>query len=117
VVCDYEIRQNKPTTTYHTLQYLSNHYHVSDIVIGEDNLISIKKWYRFDWLNEHFGWIVVERDGYDTSLKPLRRARKLSLDFPISSSEIRQKKQLDFVDKQIVDEVRKLLEGTTCSND
>jgi nicotinate-nucleotide adenylyltransferase len=108
VVDDYEVRSNRSVPTYETLLHLQNDYDVRYIVIGADNIDGLPRWHRFDALNDAVTWVIVTREGYDIDTSALRDVRILKLDVPVSSTQIRAGKALDFVDESIRNEVKKI---------
>ncbi len=111
VVDDYEIQEGKSTATAHSVKYFNMFYEVKYLVIGSDNLSTLDKWYDFTWLNENIIWVIITREGYSIDVTKLRKWKVLTLDIPISSSQIRTKKDLHYVDKQIQKSVQKVLKG------
>jgi nicotinate-nucleotide adenylyltransferase len=108
VVDDYEVRKKCSVPTYETLQHLNDTYDIRYIVIGADNVAGLPQWHRFDALNEAVTWVILTREGYDIDTSALRNVRILKLDVPVSSTQIRTKKALDFVDETIRNEVKKI---------
>jgi len=107
----YEIEQGKSTTTSQTIKHFSNMYNVKYLIIGSDNLSTLNKWHHFEWLNAHIIWVIVSRGEYDMDIKGLREWKILPLDIPISSSHIRDTKDLYNVDNKIKKSVQNVLEG------
>ena len=107
-VSDFEISQNRPVYTIETFNYLKEQYPISHIIIGADNLQSIEKWRDFDKLNQNIEWIIAKRRGYDIVTPKLRSFKLINTDTPISSSDIRVAKGLEYVDDRILDEVKQV---------
>ncbi|MFT7824568.1 MAG: nicotinate (nicotinamide) nucleotide adenylyltransferase [Sulfurimonas sp.] len=108
-VSDYEIRQGESTYTSQTVKHFQNEYDVKYLIIGSDNLKSLTKWHEFEWLNEQVTWVVATRHGSHMNTEMLKKWKRLELDVDISSTEIRNLKQLDSVDRKIQDSVKSLL--------
>ncbi len=91
IVSDYEIQRGKPTYTLQTLQYLRKKYAPKKIylIIGSDNLKSLHLWYQYKRLRKLAEFVVVTRRGY----KVPKRYKKIVLDIPISSTQLRKKPQ------------------------
>ena len=106
-VSDFEIKQERPVATIETLEHLSKDKNIKYIVVGSDNLKSITKWKNFEKLNNQITWIVASRRGFDIDTSMLNSAKILPIDIDVSSSEIRSGKKLEFLDKNIKDEVLK----------
>ena len=89
IICDYEIRQNRAVYTIESINYLKEQYEIKYLVIGSDNLAHIEYWREFETINSTITWIVVDRNGYDSSYEKLRDYITIEMDIPISSSQIR----------------------------
>ncbi len=112
-VDDYEIRKGKSTYTSDSVKHFNIAYHVKYLIIGSDNLVSLKKWHHFKWLNETITWVIVTREKFPLVLDGLKDTKVLYIDASISSSHIRQTKDLHYVDKKIKTSVQQVLEGKT----
>jgi len=107
-VDDYEIREGKSTTTSQSVRYLSQQYEVKYIIIGADNLESLSKWYDYEWLDETITWVVASRDG---DYKYPKDSIVLDIDAPISSTQIREERDLKYIDSKIKKSVQQIIEG------
>ena len=104
-VSDYEIRQGRPVYTIETWRALKKSYPLRYLVIGSDNLSSITKWKDFETLNREAIWIVATRGGEHPDLSIFREAQILPVEVPVSSTEIRRGRGLEYVDPRIREEV------------
>jgi len=111
-VSDYEISLKKPVYTSETLRYFQQLYNVRYLIIGADNLSSITKWYAFEWLNQEISWVVAHRKEYPLETEMLRDWVPLDISVDVSSTDIREKRELEYIDKKIVTEVASIIEGT-----
>jgi len=86
-VCDYEIRQNRPTYTIETIEYLRRKYAPKKIylIIGSDNLPTLHKWYKYRRLRKLVEFVVATRRGYR-----VKGYKRLAVDIPISSTALRK---------------------------
>ncbi|BAF73145.1 nicotinate (nicotinamide) nucleotide adenylyltransferase [Sulfurovum sp. NBC37-1] len=109
VVDDYEIRQNKSVRTSQSVKHFNNTYSVKYLIIGSDNLSTLTKWHEFKWLNDHITWVIVTRKGHPVQTEGLKSWRILEIDFPISSTTIREKKDLRYIDNKIKQSVEKTI--------
>ncbi len=112
-VSDYEIKEGKSTFTSQTVKHFNIAYDVKYLIIGSDNLSTLTKWHDYAWLNDTIVWVIVPRDGYDIEVSGLREWKLLSLDVPMSSTQIRDTKALHYVDNKIQQSVHKVLQGQT----
>ncbi len=111
LVEDYEILEGKSTTTSQSVKHFNIRYNVKYLVIGSDNLDSLTKWHHFEWLNANIIWVIITRDGHALELDSLRDYKILTLDAPMSSTDIRTYKDLHYVDKKIKKSVQNVLQG------
>jgi nicotinate-nucleotide adenylyltransferase len=105
-VSDREIRQERPVYTVETWEALRSegvplHY----LVVGGDNLPTIRNWRDFDRLDDEAVWIVATREGTRPDPSPLRKAELLPVEVPVSSTMIRAGRGLEYLDPRIRDEV------------
>jgi nicotinate-nucleotide adenylyltransferase len=106
IVSDFETSQGRPVYTIETIEALQEAYRVKYLVIGSDNLAQIEKWHEFDRLNTMLTWLVFTRGEEKPDCHKLKHCKVLSLDMPISSTEIRNGTCLEHVDKCILNEVK-----------
>lgn len=105
-VSDWEIRQKRPVYTVETWKALrSEGVPLRTLVIGSDNLPTIRQWQEFERLDDEAVWIVATREGTPPDLSPLREAELLPVEVPVSSTMIRRGEGLDYLDPRIRDEV------------
>jgi nicotinate-nucleotide adenylyltransferase len=108
-VSDWEIRQERPVYTIETWRHLrESGVPLRYLVIGSDNLPTLKKWKDFERLDREATWIVATREGTAADLGGLRRAWTLPVHVPVSSTEIRRGRGLEYVDPSIREEVRQV---------
>ena len=111
IVDDYEIKEGKSTTTEQSVKHFNKVYSVKYLIIGSDNLSTLTKWSQFKWLNSHITWVIVSREGHPLSLNQLKDYKIIMLEANISSTNIRECKDLYYVDKKIKKSVKDILEG------
>jgi len=111
IVDDYEIEQGKSTTTSQSVKHFNKVFDVKYLIIGSDNLSTLTKWHAFEWLNNHITWVIVTREGYDLQTDILKEWKLLTLDIPITSTKIRDAKDLTYIDKKIKESVKRVLKG------
>ncbi len=104
-VSSFEIEQNRAVYTVETYKELSKEFNIKYIVIGADNLKSITKWRDFEYLNRKVSWIVATRANSKLNLSALKSYILLNINIDVSSSEIREGKKLQFLDKKIKSKV------------
>ncbi|NPA27833.1 MAG: nicotinate (nicotinamide) nucleotide adenylyltransferase [Epsilonproteobacteria bacterium] len=105
IISDFEIKNNRPTYTIETFEELSKNYNIKYIIIGADNLKDITKWKDFNTLNSKITWLVAKRANQNLDCSPLKCYNILDINMDISSTEIREGKKLEYIDKKIRDEV------------
>ncbi len=101
-ICDYEIRQNRPTYTIETVEYLRRKYAPKKIylIIGSDNLSTLHKWHQYRRLRRLVEFIVATRRGYKA-----KRFKRLAMDIPISSTALRVHPQKRYLPKIVANEI------------
>jgi nicotinate-nucleotide adenylyltransferase len=110
----YEIEEGKSTPSSQTVKHFNIAYDVKYLIIGSDNLNSLTNWHNFTWLNTHITWVIVTRENHPvTSVDALRAYKLLPLDVSVSSSKIRETKDLHYVDNTIKKSVQNVLQGKT----
>ena len=110
-VDDYEIKEGKSTFTSDTVKHFNLTYTVKYLIIGADNLSSLTQWHAFTWLNETITWVIATRGNHPLDTEKLREWKLLPLEAPISSTHIREKKDLQFIDEKIKVSVTHIIEG------
>jgi len=102
-VSNYEIKQNKKVPTIQTVKYLKKQYSNIYLVIGADNLLSLKKWQNYDKLKTEVSFIVAYRDGIEIPMSYL----KLKIDDDISSTALRKNITKTKLPKSCAEEIYK----------
>jgi nicotinate-nucleotide adenylyltransferase len=110
-VDDYEIKEGKSTVTSQSVKHFNQTYDVKYLIIGSDNLSTLTKWHAFEWLNETVTWVIVTRDNHHLDTDELNSWELLPIEAPISSTQIREEKDLKFIDEKIRESVKHILEG------
>lgn len=98
-LCLFEINQNKPTPTITTILYLKKRYNIKKIyfLLGADNASHLQTWDEFDKLNQLIEFIFLTRTNYN--LPTDFSYKTLTLNVPVSSTEIRKGNQREFLPK------------------
>ena len=110
-VDDYEIKEGKSTVTSQSVKHFNQAYDVKYLIIGSDNLSTLTKWHAFEWLNETVTWVIATRDDHHLDTDELNKWKLLPIEAPISSTQIREEKDLQFIDEKIRKSVKHILEG------
>ncbi|MBT8343297.1 MAG: nicotinate (nicotinamide) nucleotide adenylyltransferase [Sulfurovum sp.] len=110
-VDDYEIKEGKSTVTSQSVKHFNQAYDVKYLIIGSDNLSTLTKWHAFEWLNETVTWVIATRDNHHLDTDELNKWELLSIEAPMSSTQIREEKDLQFIDEKIRVSVKHILEG------
>lgn len=105
---DYEINKQKPCYSYDTVVYLKDKYQASKVyfIIGEDNLQSLDKWHKIEELKGEVEFVVAKRSNLSKDI--LKDYKVLDIDVKISSTNLRQSLNLDFIPSAIKDDILKL---------
>ena len=69
--CDIEFKLPQPSYTVNTLLHLAEKYPDKEfcLIMGEDNLDCIEKWYNYQYILENYQIYVYPRDNYQTENK------------------------------------------------
>lgn len=104
-ICDYEIKQNRAVYSIETIKYLKNLYNPSKIylIIGADNIKDLNKWKSINELKSLVNFVVASRDGFIHN--DFIKFKNLSIDINISSTSLRDKIDLNFIPKQIKEDI------------
>ena len=92
--CDCEIRRGGISYTIDTIEYLTEHYKPSGrvgLVIGEDLLEGFHKWRRYRELLSKVDLLLARRGPERTDRQDIRYTRLENPDFPVSSTDIRER--------------------------
>ena len=110
-VCDFEIKQEKLSYTYETVSYIKSLYNPDKIyfILGQDNLLNLEKWYRIEDLKEEVEFVVASRVGFESSKK--HDLKTLNIDINISSTNLRQSIDINYIPKEIQKEIINLQKG------
>ena len=112
-VSDYEVKQNKKVPSIQSVKYLLKRYKKIYLVIGADNLASLREWKSFDELNSLVTFIVASRDSVDIPESYLR----LNMDMDISSTMLRQDLDIAKLPSKCADEIIKFYQGKQCNQE
>ncbi len=108
-ICDFEIKNKRPTPTCETIYYLYKKYPIQKcyLIIGADNLEKLETWDNYEELNQKVEFVIATRDG----LHVRDNLQKLKINVNISSSILRDKPQEKFISPKIFDEVKDFYQG------
>ena len=69
--CDIEFKLPQPSYTVNTLLHLAEKYPDKEfcLIMGEDNLDCIEKWYNYEYILDNYQIYVYPRDNYKTENK------------------------------------------------
>jgi len=110
-VDDYEIKEGKSTVTSQTVKHFNQACDVKYLIIGSDNLSTLTKWHAFEWLNDTVTWVIATRGNDHLDTEELKKWELLPIEAPMSSTQIREEKDLQFIDTKIKISVKQILEG------
>ncbi len=108
-VLDYEILQKRKVSTYETVQYLKDNYNLSKIylIIGSDNYKTLSTWNNYDKLKKEVEFVVAKRVGFLN--ENFDNIKTLNIDIDISSTNLRENINLDYIPNKIKDDIKSLL--------
>ncbi|WP_457593356.1 nicotinate (nicotinamide) nucleotide adenylyltransferase [Hydrogenimonas sp.] len=100
-VSDYEIKKEGKSYTFDTVSHFKRFFDTIYLIIGADNLKTLSKWHRYEDLDKMVRWVVATR-----SREPVpERFIRLDVDMPISSTQLREKIDPEWIPEPIRDEV------------
>jgi nicotinate-nucleotide adenylyltransferase len=108
-VDDYEIKEGKSTVTSQSVKHFNQRYNVKYLIIGSDNLSTLTKWHEFEWLNDTVTWVIATRGDHHLNTDHLKNWELLPIEAPMSSTQIREEKDLQFIDTKIKESVKHIL--------
>ena len=85
-ISKFEINQKKKVASIISVKYLLKKYRKIYLIIGADNLSSLKEWHKYEELKKHVTFLVATRNNI---LIP-KSYLTLNIDENISSTQIRQ---------------------------
>jgi len=102
-VSSYEVSQNQKVPTIDTVKQLLKSYEKIYLVIGADNLESLKYWNNYDELRDKVTFIIATREMIEVSEEFIT----LKIDENISSSKLREKIDKNYLPKINAKEIMK----------
>ena len=107
-ICDYEVKQQGLSYSSDTVNYLKNLYKPSKIylIIGEDNIENLHKWHNYNELIKLVEFVVAPRAGFET--KKANDFKNLDININISSTQLRNKIDLNYIPVEIKDDILNL---------
>ncbi len=101
-VSDFEVRQNRPVPTIETVRHFRPEAETIYLIIGADNLASLKSWYAFEALDALVEWVVAKRDGVPVP----ETYRQLEIDAPVSSTRLREHMESNDLPEIVAEAIR-----------
>lgn len=98
---DFEVKHAKKISTITSVKHLLKKYKKIYLVIGADNLSSLKKWDRYDELKDLVTFVVACRDNIDVPSDFL----KLDVNEDISSTKLRESFDISKLPKECALEI------------
>ena len=107
-VSAYEIKQGKSVYSIETIKYMIEKYKPSKVylVIGADNYKSFHLWDKYEEILELVTLAVVTRDGI--KYKKSDDIKRIKVDIKISSTELRNTFNLEYIPKKIRKDVKNI---------
>jgi nicotinate-nucleotide adenylyltransferase len=100
-VSSFEVDKKKKVPTIESVLALQKDFDRIYLVIGADNLATLKEWYRFDELNKLVHFIVASRQNIEVPQNFL----KLDVDVDVSSSALRKNIDISKLPKKCAREI------------
>jgi len=109
-ISDYEVRQEKQIASIDTVRYLLTKYKKVYLVIGADNLHSLKKWKNYNELKKQVQFIIAPRD----NIKIPSDFLKLDIDENISSTSLRENIDLKKLPNKCAKKIEQYYKENSC---
>lgn len=105
VVSSFEVDQDRAVASIETVEFLKKEYSPKKIylIIGEDNLEKLHLWHKYEELKELVEFVVCTRNGYTSK----QNYKYLNVNVDISSTNLRENLNLDFIPEKIHEKVKK----------
>lgn len=100
-ISSFEIDQNRPVASIETVRHFKDEDDEIYLIIGADNLASLRQWNSFEALDEMVTWVVATRD----AIKIPEQYLTLKVDQDISATQLREQVQEAYLDKNIAKEI------------
>lgn len=101
-ISDFEVKQERAVRSIESVRHFKKDVDTLYFIIGADNLASLTSWYAYEALNEAVTWIVATRDDIEID----KAYRRLHVNEPISSTEIRKRPEIKDLPKEIATSVQ-----------
>ena len=107
-VSKFEISKEKAVYSIETIKYMIEKYKPSKVylVIGADNYKSFHLWHNYEEIKKLVTLLVVTRDGF--KYEKTEDIKQLKVDIKISSTELRNTFNLNYIPKKIRKDVQKI---------
>ena len=99
-ISDFEINRGYPTKTIESIRYFLKIYPDIYFIIGADNLEKLHLWDNFNELEKSITFVVATRNNIIIPNKYI----KLEVNFPISSTELRENFDINKIPEKIRDQ-------------
>jgi nicotinate-nucleotide adenylyltransferase len=100
-VSDFEIAKGRPVPTIETVRHFIGKAAALYVIIGADNLASLRKWKEFEALDAMVTWVVATRG--DIAVPP--EYIRLDVDRPVSSTRLREKIEHKKLPESVAEEI------------
>ncbi len=112
-VSEYEVLKKRAVSSIESVKHLLKSYKKIYLVIGADNLSSLKKWNRYDELKELVTFIVVPRDNIEIPKQFL----KVEIDEKVSSTELRECVEISKLPRKCAKEIYNFYKENSCKTE
>lgn len=106
LISDFEVSKNRSVYAIETIKYFKNHYNPEEtfLIIGADNYESFDTWYKSKEILEEIELVVATRNGFLN--QNYDNIKTLNVDINISSTNLRDNLDLNYVPKKIQKDVK-----------
>ena len=100
-ISDYEVTKERPVPSIETVTHFRQDGANVYLVIGADNLASLKAWHRFDELDALVTWVIATRG--DVEVPP--HFIRLDISKPVSSTQLRERIEHRVLPASVAEEI------------
>ncbi len=106
LVSDFEIKKNRAVYTIESIHFFKEYYKPEKtyLIIGADNYASFNSWYKSEEILNEVELVVATRNGFLN--QNYDNIRTLNVDIDISSTNLRDNLDLNYVPKKIQEDVK-----------
>ena len=112
-ISDYEVAKKRQVPTLQSVKHLLKEYKKIYLVIGADNLVSLKSWSGYEELKNSVTFLIAPRDDIEIPKEFL----KLDVDKKVSSTNLRDDIDITKLPKKCANEIYNFYKEQSCKTE